>query len=99
MLVTSRDIITLWVARMVLTGLYNVGEVPFHHVYIHPKMLDGFGERMSKTKGNGVDPLDIIDRYGTDALRFGMVTHRHRDAGQPDAGGRTSARTAASWCR
>ena len=72
-LVTSRDIITLWVARMVLTGLYNVGKVPFRHVYIHPKILDGFGETMSKTKGNGIDPLDIIDRYGTDALRFGMV--------------------------
>ena len=70
MLVTSRDIITLWVARMVMTGLYNVGKVPFHHVYIHPKILDGFGETMSKTKGNGIDPLDIIDRYGTDALRF-----------------------------
>ena len=72
-LVTSRDIITLWVARMVITGLYNVGAVPFSHVYIHPKILDGFGETMSKTKGNGIDPLDIIDRYGTDALRFGMV--------------------------
>jgi valyl-tRNA synthetase len=72
-LVTSRDIITLWVARMVLTGLYNMGEIPFHHVYIHPKILDGFGESMSKTKGNGIDPLDIIDRYGTDALRYGMV--------------------------
>ncbi|MBI1914740.1 MAG: valine--tRNA ligase [Planctomycetes bacterium] len=72
-LVTSRDIITLWVARMVMTGLYNVGDVPFRHVYIHPKILDGFGETMSKTKGNGIDPLDIIDRYGTDALRFGMV--------------------------
>jgi valyl-tRNA synthetase len=72
-LLTSRDIITLWVARMVMTGLYNLGEVPFHHVYIHPKILDGFGETMSKTKGNGIDPLDIIDRYGADALRFGMV--------------------------
>jgi valyl-tRNA synthetase len=72
-LVTNRDIITLWVARMVITGLYNVGEVPFHHVYIHPKILDAFGEGMSKTKGNGVDPLDIIERYGTDALRFAMV--------------------------
>ncbi|HZT79556.1 MAG TPA: valine--tRNA ligase, partial [Gemmataceae bacterium] len=72
-LVTSRDIITLWVARMVMTGLYNVGDVPFRHVCIHPKILDGFGETMSKTKGNGIDPLDIIDRYGTDALRFGMV--------------------------
>ena len=72
-LVTSRDIITLWVARMVMTGLYNLDKVPFHHVYIHPKILDGFGETMSKTKGNGIDPLDIIARYGTDALRFLMV--------------------------
>jgi valyl-tRNA synthetase len=72
-LVTTRDIITLWVARMVLSGLYNMHEVPFRHVYITPKLLDGFGVTMSKTKGNGVDPLDIIGRYGTDALRFQMV--------------------------
>jgi valyl-tRNA synthetase len=72
-LCTSRDIITLWVARMVLTGLYNVGDIPFHHVYIHPKIMDGFGEGMSKTKGNGADPLDIIDLYGTDAMRYGMT--------------------------
>jgi valyl-tRNA synthetase len=73
-LVTSRDIITLWVARMVITGLYNVHDVPFHHVYITPKLLDGFGETMSKSKGNGVDPLDIIERYGTDALRYTIVS-------------------------
>jgi valyl-tRNA synthetase len=72
-LTTSRDIITLWVARMVITGLYNVGEVPFHHVYVHPKILDAFGHTMSKSRGNGIDPLDIIARYGTDALRFLMV--------------------------
>jgi valyl-tRNA synthetase len=72
-LVTSRDIITLWVARMAVSGLYNMHEVPFHHVYVHPKILDGFGETMSKSKGNGIDPLDIIDRYGADALRFGMA--------------------------
>jgi valyl-tRNA synthetase len=72
-LVTSRDIITLWVARMVLSGLYNMGDVPFREVYITPKLLDGFGETMSKSKGNGVDPLDIIDRYGADALRYQMV--------------------------
>ena len=69
-LVTSRDIITLWVARMVLTGLYNMGDVPFKHVCIHPKILDGFGQTMSKSKGNGVDPMDLIDKYGTDAVRF-----------------------------
>jgi len=72
-LVTSRDIITLWVARMVIASQFNLKMVPFHDVYITPKLLDGFGETMSKSKGNGVDPLDIIDRYGTDALRFVMV--------------------------
>src|SRR5262249_35036300 len=72
-LVTSRDIITLWVARMVITGLYNTKKVPFHNVYIHPKILDGFGETMSKMKGNGVDPLDIVGIYGADALRFVMA--------------------------
>jgi valyl-tRNA synthetase len=73
-LVTSRDIISLWVARMVMTGLYNMGEIPFHHVYIHTTILDGHGERMSKSKGNGVDPVDVIDTHGADALRF-TLTH------------------------
>jgi len=72
-LITSRDIITLWVARMVLAGIYNMGEVPFSEVYIHPKILDGYGETMSKSKGNGVDPLDVIDQFGADALRFGLA--------------------------
>jgi valyl-tRNA synthetase len=58
---------------MVLSGLYNMRDVPFREVYITPKLLDGFGETMSKSKGNGVDPLDIIDRYGADALRYQMV--------------------------
>jgi valyl-tRNA synthetase len=72
-LITSRDIITLWVARMVLMGLNNVGEVPFREVYIHPKILDAYGETMSKSKGNGVDPIDVIDKFGADALRFGLA--------------------------
>ncbi len=72
-LITSRDIITLWVARMVLAGLYNLNEVPFHEVYISPKILDGYGETMSKSKGNGVDPLDVIEKFGADALRFGLA--------------------------
>jgi valyl-tRNA synthetase len=71
-LVTSRDIISLWVARMVITGLENLGEIPFHQVYIHPKILDGEGKTMSKSRGNGVDPLDIVAKYGSDALRFTM---------------------------
>ena len=69
-LVTSRDIITLWVARMVLFGRYLRGDVPFGQVYIHPKILDGFGRTMSKSKGNGVDPLELVERYGPDAVRF-----------------------------
>ena len=72
-LVTSRDIITLWVARMVITGLYNCKQIPFHQVYIHPKILDGQGRTMSKTRGNGVDPLNIIQKYGPDALRFSLA--------------------------
>ena len=72
-LITSRDIITLWVARMVLAGLHNVGEIPFHEVYIHPKILDGYGEGMSKSKGNGVDPIDVMEKFGADALRFGLA--------------------------
>ncbi|MEN6384083.1 MAG: valine--tRNA ligase [Phycisphaerales bacterium] len=71
-LVTARDIITLWVSRMVMMGLENMGQVPFSDVFIHPTILDGNGERMSKSKGNGIDPLDIIDTYGADAMRFSL---------------------------
>lgn len=73
-LITSRDIITLWVARMVIMGLYNMGDIPFSHVHVHPKILDGFGQTMSKTKGNGVDPMDLIDKYGVDAVRFTIAS-------------------------
>ena len=69
-LVTGRDIVTLWVARMIIMGLYNLGDVPFTDVFIHANILDGKGERMSKSKGNGIDPVDIIERYGTDAMRY-----------------------------
>jgi valyl-tRNA synthetase len=72
-LVTAREIITLWVARMVMTGLYFMKEVPFSHVHIHPNIQDGTGRRMSKSAGNGVDPVDLIDLYGTDAMRFTLT--------------------------
>ena len=72
-LITSRDIITLWVARMVLMGLNNTGQVPFSEVFIHPKILDSFGKTMSKTAGNGIDPNDVTDKFGPDALRFGLA--------------------------
>ena len=73
-LLTGRDIITLWVARMVMMGIYNLGQIPFRHVVINPTILDGKGERMSKSKGNGVDPVEIIDTHGADALRFTLAT-------------------------
>ncbi len=69
-LVTARDIITLWVARMVVMGLYCHGDVPFVDCFVHAKILDGKGETMSKSKGNGIDPVDIIDYYGADAMRY-----------------------------
>jgi valyl-tRNA synthetase len=69
-LVTARDIITLWVARMMLMGLYLMGDVPFTDSFIHANIQDGKGERMSKSKGNGIDPEDIIDKYGADAMRY-----------------------------
>ncbi len=106
-LLTGRDIITLWVARMVMTGLYNMQDhpafkahlqhsgtggspvnpdhgqaahataapaIPFYHVAINPTILDGKGERMSKSKGNGVDPVEIIETHGADAMRFTLTT-------------------------
>ncbi len=70
---TARDIITLWVARMVIFGQFNVGDVPFRDVFIHPVIQDGDGKRMSKSAGNGIDPVDIIEAYGADALRYTLA--------------------------
>jgi valyl-tRNA synthetase len=71
---TARDIITLWVARMVIFGQFNMYDVPFRDVYIHPVIQDGYGKRMSKSADNGVDPVDIIEVYGTDALRYSLAS-------------------------
>ena len=69
-LVTGFDIIFFWVARMMMMGIHFLGEAPFKHVVIHNRVLDEQGEKMSKTKGNVVDPLTLIDEFGADALRF-----------------------------
>ncbi len=73
-LVTARDIIALWVARMIMSSLYFCDEVPFHDVYIYATILAKDGSRMSKSKGNGVDPMDLMAKYGADAMRFGLLT-------------------------
>ncbi len=73
-LVTGYDIIFFWVSRMIFSACEHTGEAPFKHVFIHGLVRDGKGEKMSKSKGNGVDPLQIIEMYGADALRFTLVT-------------------------
>jgi valyl-tRNA synthetase len=73
MLTTAGEILRLWVARMLMTGLEFMGEKPFQDVYIHATVLDSKGRRMSKSKGNGIDPVDMIEKYGADALRFSLL--------------------------
>jgi valyl-tRNA synthetase len=73
-LCTAREIITLWVTRMVMMGQYCVGDIPFSDVFIHAMIQDGEGRKMSKSLGNGIDPLDIIDSHGADAMRFTLVS-------------------------
>jgi valyl-tRNA synthetase len=73
LLITGHDIIFFWVARMLMMGLKLTGEVPFHEVYIHGLVRDEDGQKMSKSKGNTINPLEVQERYGTDAVRFTMA--------------------------
>jgi len=70
---TGADILFFWVARMIMFGLEFTGEVPFHTVYLHGLILDKDGQKMSKTKGNVVDPIEVMENFGTDALRFTLL--------------------------
>jgi valyl-tRNA synthetase len=75
-LVTGFDIIFFWVARMMMMGLHFMKEEPFHTVYIHALVRDEKGQKMSKSKGNVIDPLELIDEFGADALRFTLAHGR-----------------------
>ncbi|MBN1995450.1 MAG: valine--tRNA ligase [Anaerolineae bacterium] len=71
---TGYDILFFWVARMIMSGLEYAGDIPFHTVYLHGLIRDEHGKKMSKSAGNVIDPLEIMDEYGTDALRFTLLT-------------------------
>ena len=70
---TGYDILFFWVARMIMMGLEFTGQVPFHTVYLHGLVRDEIGRKISKTTGNVIDPLVLMDEFGTDALRFTML--------------------------
>ena len=71
---TGHDILFFWVARMIMLGIENTGEIPFQNIYLHGLVRDPDGIKMSKSKGNVMDPLDLIDTYGADALRVALTT-------------------------
>ena len=80
---TGADILFAWVARMIMMGLYVTGEVPFKQVYLHGLVLDAHGQKMSKSKGNVINPMDLVSKYGSDAFRLGIL--RGRSAGMNQA--------------
>ena len=80
---TGVDLIFAWVARMIMMGLYVTGEVPFKEVYLHGMVLDAHGKKMSKSKGNVINPMDLVVKYGSDAFRLGII--RGRSAGMSQA--------------
>ena len=79
---TGGDILFPWVSRMIMLGIYATGKVPFKHVYLHGLVLDEHGQKMSKSKGNVINPLDIAHEYGSDALRMGLLASRSADVNQ-----------------
>lgn len=90
-LTTAREIIYLWVARMIMTSMHFLDEIPFGDVYIYATVLNEEGRRMSKSLGTGVDPLEIIDQYGADALRFALMQQAGKNQDMRFSAGRVEA--------
>ena len=93
---TGVDILRAWVARMIMLGLYMTGKGPFRDVFLHGLILDEHGKKMSKSKGNVVNPMGVIEKYGSDALRVGIVMNR--SAGQPQAFSEASVIAGRNFC-
>ena len=93
---TASDILFAWVARMIMMGLYVTGEVPFKEVYLHGLVLDAHGKKMSKSKGNVINPMDLITKYGSDAFRLGIL--RGRSAGMNQAFSENSVISGRNLC-
>lgn len=93
---TGSDILYPWVSRMIMMGLYRTGEVPFKTVYLHGLVLDEKGQKMSKSKGNVINPMEAIAEYGSDALRLGLVNNR--SAAQPQAFSKATVVAGRNFC-
>ena len=93
---TGADILFAWVARMIMIGLYVTGEVPFREVYLHGLVLDAHGKKMSKSKGNVINPIDLVAKYGSDAFRLGIL--RGRSAGMNQAFSENSVISGRNLC-
>ena len=93
---TGVDLLFAWVARMIMMGLYVTGEVPFYEVYMHGMVLDAHGKKMSKSKGNVINPMDLVAKYGSDAFRLGIV--RGRGAGMNQAFSENSVISGRNLC-
>ena len=93
---TGADILFAWVARMIMMGIYVTGEVPFKEVYLHGLVLDAHGKKMSKSKGNVINPMDLVTKYGSDAFRLGIL--RGRSAGMNQAFSENSVISGRNLC-
>lgn len=93
---TAGDILFAWVARMIMMGVYVTGEVPFKEVYLHGLVLDAHGKKMSKSKGNVINPMDLVTKYGSDAFRLGIL--RGRSAGMNQAFSENSVISGRNLC-